>query len=204
MRYSEIYTQINEGANTRCIVVDVQPQYTSKVNWVPNMLEWLNRQGSVLAFVNAETTGLTLDTVDDIKDYWEENGYDPNRWQDTTIVDKGYGYLRGWMDGGAEPRAIIRTIREMYAQHVSDSRELYGGEDDPQYNTNMQKLLGADWEEWMRDDAISVEWTSVAQLKRWSGAYITGGARNECLREVQLLMNAFNIRYRVIDRWVYG
>ena len=59
-------------------------------------------------------------------------------------------------------------------------------------------------EEWMRDDAISVEWTSVAQLKRWSGAYITGGARNECLREVQLLMNAFNIRYRVIDRWVYG
>lgn len=203
MRYSEITNKINEGTNTRCIVVDVQPQYTSRINWVPNMMEWLNRQGSVLAFVNAETTGLTLDTVDSIKAYWEDNGYDPSRWQNTTIEDKGYGYLRGWMVQGVKPRTIIRTIREMYAQRVLDSRELYGGEDDPQYNTNMQKLLGEDWEEWMRDDAISVEWTSVAQLKRWNGSYIMGGARNECLREVQLLMNAFNVSYKTLKRFVY-
>jgi hypothetical protein len=55
----------------------------------------------------------------------------------------------------------------------------------------------------MADDPIIVEWTSVAQLKRFQGAYIMGGGRNECLREVELLMNAFNIGYKRIDRLVY-
>ncbi len=53
------------------------------------------------------------------------------------------------------------------------------------------------------DDALSVEWTSVGQLKKYSGAYIMGGAENECLREVELLMNAFNIKYKRIQEFVY-
>lgn len=51
---------------------------------------------------------------------------------------------------------------------------------------------------------MSVGWTSVAQLKRFNGAYLVGGGRNECLREVELLMNAFNIKYKRIDSLVYG
>jgi len=31
-----------------------------------------------------------------------------------------------------------------------------------------------------------------------------GGGRMECLREVELLMNAFNIKYKRIDHLVYG
>jgi hypothetical protein len=31
-----------------------------------------------------------------------------------------------------------------------------------------------------------------------------GGGRDECLREVELLMNAFNIKYKRIDSLVYG
>ena len=43
----------------------------------------------------------------------------------------------------------------------------------------------------------------TAQLKQFNGAYLIGGARDQCLREVELLMNAFNIRYKRIDSLVY-
>ena len=68
----------------------------------------------------------------------------------------------------------------------------------------MKALLGYDFIPLVLTDPISVEWISVAQLKRFSGAYIVGGGRNECLREVELLMNAFNIKYKRIDSLVYG
>jgi hypothetical protein len=60
-----------------------------------------------------------------------------------------------------------------------------------------------DWQDWMEDEPFVINWTSVAQLKRFNGAYLVGGGREECLREVELLMNAFNIRYKRIDSLVY-
>jgi hypothetical protein len=121
-------------------------------------------------------------------------------WSRFTIADKGYGYLRSWMDHGIEPSIIIATIREMYSQKVSDTRELQF----PAFNrrTTTQSLIQGAIEE-MEDDPMSVGWTSIAQLKRFSGAYLVGGGREECLREVELLMNAFNIKYKRIDSLVY-
>jgi hypothetical protein len=56
----------------------------------------------------------------------------------------------------------------------------------------------------MGDDPLIVNWISVGQLRKFNGAYIMGGGRDECLREVELLMNAFNIKYKRIDSLVYG
>ena len=64
--------------------------------------------------------------------------------------------------------------------------------------------VGPEFDYWMLSDAISVNWTSIAQLRRFNGAYLVGGGRNECLQEVELLMSAFNVKYKRIDRLVYG
>jgi len=207
MRASEFIT---EGTAHPCIVVDVQPEYCGigdgDENYVcVNIIDFINqRTGPVLMFINAEVSGHSPDTLNDVKLYWEDSGFDPNNWRKVEIVDKGFGYFRSWMDRGTSPRTIIKVIREMYNQKVSDSRELYGGELDPKYEENMRKLMGSDFRDYDLDDSISVNWTSVAQLKRYNGAYIMGGGREECLREVELLMNAFNIKYRRIDSLVYG
>jgi len=178
-------------------------------------MQFVQKQtGPVLMFVNAEQDGLTDDTVVDIQTWWDQGGVDSLEfsdemwdddyeeqtpqtnqinWKRVTIVDKGYGWFRAYMDQGVPESTIIKMIRYLYQRKLHDARDL----EDEEYVAIMSS-------DQLRDEAFSVNWTSVAQLKRWSGAYITGGARNECLREVQLLMNAFNIRYRVIDRWVYG
>lgn len=197
---------LNEGRNTPSIVVDVQPSYEengygeSNFSIFRNISRFLNEQrGPILMFVNAEDQGMTQDTIADIKVYWEEKlGF--SDWGRVEIIDKGYGYFRSWMDGGIKDSDIIKTIRLMYQSKVGDSRELFPEE--PDYEYAMEQFLHSDYENW--DDALSVNWTSVAQLKRFSGAYIMGGAREECLKEVELLMNAFNIKYKRIEDFIYG
>ena len=91
----------------------------------------------------------------------------------------------------------------MYQQNVSSSDQLFGGVDREGYDAQMAELVGDDYATRMPQDPMTIRWTSVAQLKKFNGAYIVGGGRNECLREVELLMNAFNIRYKRIDSMVY-
>jgi hypothetical protein len=210
MKASEFIT---EGRAHPVIVVDVQPEYCGINDGDKNpvcvdIIRFVTKQtGPVLMFVNAEDQGQTGDTVADVKLYWEDtvreltNDYEneqPIDWSRFQIVDKGYGYLRNWMDRGVSPAAIIRVVRAMYANRISDSS--FFEDIDPEL---LPRLVGSEWDAWMRYNTITTYWTSIAQLKRFSGSYIVGGGRNECLREVELLMNAFNIKYRRIDSLVY-
>lgn len=224
MRAQEFLT---EGRNYPVIVVDVQPEYCgiNDGDESPVCVEIIkfvaNQTGPVLMFVNAERDGLSGDTVQGIKQYWndticpederysydeESDDYVENQncpsinWNRFEIADKGYGYFRAWMDHGIEPSTIIATIRELYQQKKNDTRDLQFPP--ASHRTVQQSLIMGAIEE-MNDDPLIVEWTSVAQLKRFNGAYIVGGGREECLREVELLMNAFNIRYKRIDSLVY-
>ena len=60
------------------IVVDVQPEYSGIMDGDENpvfeeIIQFVNNQtGPVLMFVNAEDQGMTGDTVQDIKVYWED------------------------------------------------------------------------------------------------------------------------------------
>jgi hypothetical protein len=211
---------ITEGLAHPVIVVDVQPEYSgmwdgAENDVFPEIIRFVNRQtGPVLMFVNAEETGVSGDTINDVLSYWEDtvtqddpDWYDddpdapsPINWRRFHIVDKGYGYFRGWMDAGIEPNIIIAAIRELYQQRVSDTRELEFP--NSSRRTPLQSLILGAMED-LNDEPLTVNWTSVAQLKQFNGAYLVGGGRNECLREVELLMNAFNIKYRRIDQLVY-
>jgi hypothetical protein len=212
MRINEIIT---EGLNYPIICVDVQPAYEKYNPQVcKKIVDFVNKQtGPVLMFVNAERDGMTEDTIDSIAYWWEETaGLEYNEdeddyvsninWNRFQVVDKGYGWFRNWMDNGVQPKFIIQLIRYMYQHKLNDVRDDLDGV--YQYMTN--NPIGnqiIDWEDWMEDEPFVINWTSVAQLKKFNGAYLVGGGRDECLREVELLMNAFNIKYKRIDSMVY-
>ena len=154
--------------------------------------------------------------MQDVARYWEDtvrgeaNDWDDEEpvehlinWNRFTIVDKGYGHLRPWMDSNIDPAIIIKTIRYMYQQKVSDSRELFGGENSPTYASEFKSFIGPEFDDWMLSDGIYVNWLNIAQLKKFSGAYIMGGGSAECLREVELMMSAFNIRFKRIKSLIY-
>jgi hypothetical protein len=204
-----------EGRNHPVICVDVQPAYERYApELFPKIVQFVkNQTGPVLMFVNAERDGMTDDTIQDVVYWWEEAGgleYDENEdeyvsdinWNRFEIVDKGYGWFRNWIDQGVQPKFIIQLIRYMYQRGLNDVRQDTDGV--RQYMT--QNPMGGqviEWQDWMEDEPFVVNWTSVAQLKRFNGAYLVGGGRQECLREIELLMNAFNIGYKRIDSLVY-
>jgi hypothetical protein len=189
---------IERTQNQNCIVIDVQPEYEKYIPWMENLMQFLNKQRRILILINAEYTGLTNDSTSDVKKFWKQNGFSSKKWIDTQIFDKGYGYLRSWMDYSLPSSIIIKVIREMYRQRVSDSRDLFTSET---YEEKMKKQFGIPKE--LVDESISVNWISILSLRRFNNSLIMGGARNECLREVQLLMNAFNIRYREVAQFIY-
>ena len=206
MTFKEHYLQyIKESKSHPCIVVDIQPSYYNfyKKNKYEqkkflDIIEFINTQtGPTLLFVNAEETGITEDTIQDIRYFWVENGFTRD-WNDIEIIDKGYGYLRSWMDQGVSNSSIINAIRTMYQLRITDSRDIT---EDGNSTEKWQELLQDDS---IPEDPISVEWISIKKLKQYNNCYIMGGGRNECLREVELLMNAFNIKYKRINKLVYG
>jgi hypothetical protein len=203
MRANEI---ISEDLSHPCIVVDVQPEYYDYAPQIcRKIIKFVNYQiGPILMFVNADRDGMTNDSIDEIMAFWQENRFGDEQWHRVTIDDKGFGWFRAWMDNlGTPDSLIIKVIRRMYQEKVNDSRMLFGGEKSPEYKEKFKEFCGEHFEDWMLTDQIITNWTSVAQLKKFNGAYIMGGGRNECLREVELLMNAFNIKYKRIDSLVY-
>ncbi len=210
MRAHEI---LNEKASRGrpIIAVDIQPAYSGILDGAEDeaieaAIQFVNdSRAPCLMFVNAEQDGLTSDTVEDIKMYWEDSGFEPENWDRVEVYDKGYGYLRGWMDIGIQNKYIIATIREMYKQKVYDSRMLFDEDEEKQLEWLRPIAESINTEpEYMIDDPISVGWAAMDQLKRYNNSYLIGGGRNECLAEVAILMNAFNIKYKMIDELIYG
>ena len=186
-----------ETKSSPLIVVDVQPAYKSYITFdVEELMQFINeRTGKVLFLVNAEETGVTEDTANGCWNWWWENGLElDKRDRKVSFYDKGYGYFRAWMDFTDE-RTLIKGIRYMHQKKANDSRDIEPEE--------WKKVLGSGWNDYMEDDPLIINWISLKLLKEHSGGYICGGGRNECLREVTLYMNAFNLRTKLINNFIY-
>jgi len=196
---------LKENSSRPIIVVDVQPEYSGIYDGEENPLfqEIIdfckNSTGKILMFVNAEQDGLTSDTINDIKIYWEDSGFDD--WNRVEIEDKGYGFLRGWMDNNVSDRNIIKALRQMYLLKINDSREIIENFDDDEAQEKWKEILN---DPDIPIDPLMVFPKSIRKLKEYEGSLLIGGGRNECLREVELIMNAFNIKYKRIDSLIYG
>lgn len=203
MNFKE-FVIINENRSRPCIVVDVQPEYaywdSRNKKICRNLIQFVNGQTSkILMFINGEESGMSGDTKESVMSYWEDNGFTRD-WNNVTIIDKGYGFFRNWMDAGVSDASIIKAIRIMTQNRWNDSRENVEDYDDAASAEKWKKVLNDDS---IPFDMISIHPFSMRKLKEYSGSYIMGGGRNECLKEVELLMNAYNIKYKRIDSLVF-
>lgn len=188
------------------IIVDIQPEYQNGMHFklyefVDYLLKLINNNKKVLYYYNGKDT-LGMSSKEEII-YWLLEHYNIENFEDeydsiyTTLyrniiwVDKGYGFLRDFMDSGISEDVIIKVIRYMainriYSSGLIDEEEL-------------SKITNTD----LRSNEINLPPFRIDLLKQFSGSYIMGGGKNECLREVQLIMNAFNIKYTTFSKFVY-
>ncbi len=198
MRLDRILAEANRQS---VILVDFQPAYHSD-NWgypdaFSNAVNYLDRAGptNIVAFFNGSEVGIE-DTEYEVREHYIEYGLDEEIAMSMQMIEKSYAWLRGWMDQGVDASVIIKAVRWMVTNREYDSREIP--------DEVMEEIAGDYDVEDLQMDHIYIPDISLKMLKSMSGSLIGGGGRHECLKELQLLMNAFNIKYKMVDDWIYG
>ena len=212
MEFRQFLERYGEFNTNNVIVCDIQPMYSKYIGFsvyqfADFLKQMINKGRNILYLYNGENT-VGEDTKEDIIRWlvdalYEGEGKDDDYDELDTIYtafmrkiiwhDKGYNYLRPWMDEGVSNATIIKTIRYMANKHINDSRNLE--EDELEYLTQGENIP--------QNDPIFIPPIPLNTLKQFNGAFICGGGKHECLKEVQLLMNAFNIKHTMMSQFIF-
>ena len=184
------------------VVVDVQPEYENVFSFdVGDLLHAVNEYDKVLFLYNgADTLGMISE--DDLRHYYlkkldyDEEAYN-NLMSGAIFFDKGYGFFRDIMDSSVcfDRSSIVKIVGYMIDNNVRDIRDL--NEEDVE-KIGVSELLFDDLE----DYGFWVPELSDI-IPSWSGSDIMGGARNECMAEVEILGNAQGLRFNQRNEFIY-
>jgi hypothetical protein len=189
-----------ETRKKNVIIVDVQPMYEQSIDFeIEDFNEFLLNQKNLLYFFNGPDT-VGVDSKRNIIDWLSEySDYNDDLYikltKQTIWYDKGYGFFRSWMDQGASHNFIKKAIRFMMSKKENDSRDI-----DPD---EWKEKFPKDWKSSFNVDPIYLPDIPLNILKKFSGSYLVGGGKNECLKEIQILMSIFNIKYTLVNDFVY-
>lgn len=185
------------------VVVDIQPEYMSGINFLPSFINFINENyiefNRIIFLYNGYDTLGMINESDYIM-WWLENGLDEEVIDHITFYDKGYAFFRYCIDEGIEDESIVNLVKHMIDNGVNDSRdlgddfwnefiELYGDED-------IRELLE------YADDMINIP-DLMDVLERYNNIILCGGGINECLKEVELSLDVLDKNYSILDKFTY-
>jgi len=201
MKSNEFITEANRGS---VILVDFQPDYHTQDHGyeraLESAIEYINtKRPKVMVFYNGEEVGMNDDKFSVIEHYIE-HGLDEDLVNSIEWREKTYAWIRNWMDEGVDTSNIIQTLRYMVVNNLTDAREI-----DEEIFEEVTGLPEDEYSHYVDDLGIFFpQEINIADLKAMSKSLMGGGFRSECLAEIQILMNAFNIKYKLVDEWIYG
>lgn len=204
MDFKEFFILKESNSQTAAIVVDIQPLYDKHCRFImKRFAQFVNDfKGPIVCFYNGPDIG--GDEEYQVKEYFLEHEITEEKLEEILFKEKMYAFFRNWMDRGVDRKQIIQAIRYMVITRKYDSRDVTDDE--------WKKVFGEDvWEDdtgdlqtiVTDDDCINMPDINIAQLKQYSGCYLMGGGKDECLSEFRLILEAFNIKYKLIDSLIY-
>jgi hypothetical protein len=181
------------------VIIDIQPEYDSFASKILNsFISFLNNhRGAIYCFFNDEDFGATEDDRFSVSQYYMEAGADPEIVEHIKWRPKYYAFFRDWMDLGMDRKHLIMAIRHMVMNRINDSQEIEDWEEvfGSEWNEDLQKIV--------KGGTVHIPSIDIAELKSLGGCYLVGGHRDECLSEFRLLLETFNIPYKLISSLVY-
>ena len=119
-------------------------------------------------------------------------------------IDKEYGFLRGAMDSGVSDEDIIETLRFLIKYNLADSREIINHETQGAAHAEKQKIEfvpeGFEGDDDYPDPIIYPDIDLQAIRK---SPILVGGGRDECLKEIYLLLEAYNLKPEINAQYTY-
>ena len=202
-KYIRALLEQDQGSKGSLVVVDIQPEYESNTPFdIGDMLRTAAEDYSrVLFLFNGEDTlGMVSESA--LKNFYlEKLDYDEEAFDEllskSEFFDKGYGFFRDVMDSDVcfDRNQVVKIVKYMIDKDIQDIRDL---EEEDIEAIGVSELLFDDLEDygfWVPE--LSDE------LPKWSGSDLAGGARNECMAEVEILGAAQGLSFNHVDQFIY-
>lgn len=190
---------------SKLLIVDVQNSY---MEWISqddllSRIEKLAENYSAICYLWDNISG--QDLYDELPEDWinpEEEDSEPFYDKFNRIIEKQYGYIRSIMDAGHEKEDIVKLGKFMLNHKITDARQII----------EEQKLFKAFKKEFKNSSLISEDFESncfslptdlIEDLEGLSGCSLVGGARDQCLEEVSLLMKIADIDHIILEEYCY-
>lgn len=196
---------IKENAiGKRLIVVDVQPEYEKAFGRMHyELFSYINENYSELGGLTFLYNGydtLGMISEEEYRMWLVDCGLDEDIAYEVELYDKGYAFFRFCIDNDIEHDSIVNLVRYMYDNGVNDSRDLdeefWNGFVDDYGDENIRELLE------YAGDCISVP-DLMDYLSRLNNIVLVGGGINECLKEVEIALDALGKNYQTWDKFTY-
>ena len=195
-----LYNVFKRASGGKIVIVDVQPEYKSNINFqISDLLKKSITYSKILVLFNGPDMGFLSEQS--LKDYYfEKLDYDEDIYEEfaskATFFDKSYGFFRDLMDHPCfDEDSVTKIVKYMISNDINDIREL---EEDDIKNINVSDLLIENLEDY------SFYIPPLAEiLPEWNGSDIAGGAHNECLAEVEILSSAMNLQLNRLREFIY-
>jgi len=206
MKIAPLFEQVlNENVSGKhLVVVDVQPEYADGFgNLSSQLAQFINEHMPELdritfLYNGAETLGMI--ELNEYQNWWYEEGLEEDIAFNAHYYDKGYAFFRYCMDEGIDEDSVTNLVRHMISNDVHDSRDL----GDEFWNGFVEKYGDEDVRDLVEfsDDALWIP-DLMDELKGYGNIVICGGGVNECLKEVEIALNALDKPYTTISQYTY-
>lgn len=196
-------SDVNPVAGKHLVVVDIQPEYSKYISFLSKFIDFLNEnydKVSRLTFLYNGYDTLGMVNESEYINWWFENGLDESVIDVAKFYDKGYAFFRYCMDESIDENKISDLVRLMIDKNINDSREL----DEEFWNEYMETHGHEDVRQLLElaDDCITIP-DLMDELKNYNNIILCGGGINECLKEVEIALNALGKNYLVLTKYTY-
>lgn len=193
---------ITESKNKPLLIVDCQPAYHQLCSPImKDLCKFINGQtGKIGILFNGQLDEGT-NSKQDVIDYFIKFGLDDTKINSIIWIEKNYGFFRNWIDAGFSRKVIIEVFKEMNRLGKRKSSDLDSEWLDSITPPEVIDYYGRKLSTF--DDIKFPDLVSISILKKFNNCYICGGVREQCLEEIEIIMNTFNIKYTEINKFIY-
>lgn len=187
------------------INVDIQPDYEKAFADSFEVYDWifylnhLDESNKIIFLYNGFDT-LGMVTKDDYIYWLVEHGMYEETLERCEFYDKGYAFFRYLIDSDVEDRSIIKLVKFMLKHNITDSRDIEF-DDYEEFITDSDLI---DAKRLLSDGVDCIYLPDLMDyLKNKDNIILLGGAENECLKEVEISLNALGKSYSIEREFVY-
>jgi len=194
MRYLKTYESMSYDY---VLVVDIQPGHEEWIDFdIEEFCGWLNAlDESIIYLFNGPEFG--YEDENEIKMWLIDHGLDEDLAYSISFYEKNYAFFRDYMDNGVSDEDVVKVGKYLIENDVRDTRQI---PDKDKNKFNISRKYFTDGYSMYIPDLYDFLTNFIDKNSR---PLLVGGGRDECLKEVELMLQMMDVDYELEDDYVY-